>query len=183
MNIQQDYQAAARQLAQAQIAMTPAELHGFLTGLASGGISDQSWQPLLYQFTNDDHAYPTALLNQVSALYQQILQQLADKENFSFELGLPEQGDAFARADAVSEWTNHFLLGLALAQPQLDKERGDIAEAIGDLQEIAQLGYDPEDDKEELNFALEEIIEYERTIAVLFYTHFVAKNPQNSVLH
>ena len=43
---------------------------------------------------------------------------------------------------------------------------------MDDLQDICQLGYDEEDDEEELAEALEEIIEYVRTIAMLFYTHF-----------
>ena len=65
-----------------------------------------------------------------------------------------------------------FLLGLGLVQTELDKEKGEIGEAVDDLQDICQLGYDEEDDEEELAEALEEIIEYVRTIAMLFYTHF-----------
>ena len=54
----------------------------------------------------------------------------------------------------------------------MDKEKGEIGEAVDDLQDICQLGYDEEDDEEELAEALEEIIEYVRTIAMLFYNHF-----------
>ena len=172
-----------QQLKQANIALTRAELHGFLSGLICGGVTDQSWQPLLYQFTNDNHAYPSSLLQSVSALYQQIQQQLSDVETFAFELGVPEQQDPFSRADALAEWTNHFLLGLGLAQPTLDRERGDIAEAISDLQDIAQLGYDEQDDQDELTGALEEIIEYVRTLAALLHTHFASQQTQNTVLH
>ena len=66
------YQNLNQQLQQASIPLSAAELHGFLSGLICGGIQDQSWQPLLYQFTNDNHAYPTALLTQVSNIYQQV---------------------------------------------------------------------------------------------------------------
>lgn len=183
MNIQQDYQTFNAKLKQAGIALSTAELHGFLSGLISGGVTDQSWQSLLYQFTNDNHAYPTALLTEVSAIYQQIQTQLGDNESFDFELGLPQEGDVFQSADALSEWVNHFLLGLGLAQPQLDKERGDISEALGDLQDIAQLGYDDDGNQEELAVALEEIIEYVRTIVALFFVHFNAQKPTHSVLH
>ena len=161
-----------QQLKSAGIGINATELHGFLSGLICGGIKDQSWQPLLYQFTNDNHAYPTALLAQVSELYQRILGELSDVESFSFELGLTEDENVFARVDSLSEWANHFLLALGLAQPHLDKEKGEIGEAVDDLQDICQLGYDEGDDEEELSEALEEIIEYVRTIAVLFYTHF-----------
>ncbi|OOF37134.1 YecA family protein [Rodentibacter heidelbergensis] len=161
-----------QQLKSQGIGINATELHGFLSGLICGGINDQSWQPLLYQFTNDNHAYPTALLAQVSELYQAISNALADVESFSFELGLTENENVFARADSLSEWANHFLLGLGLAQPHLDREKGEIAEALEDLHDICQLGYDEDDNEEEMNEALEEIIEYVRTIATLFYTEF-----------
>lgn len=172
-----------QQLKNAGIALSPAELHGFLSGLICGGIADQSWQPLLYQFTNDNHAYPNALLQQITDIHRHIQQNLADIDGFNFELWLPEESDVFTCADALSEWANHFLLGLGLAQPQLDKEKGEIGEAIDDLRDICQLGYDEEEDEEELSEALEEIIEYVRTIATLFYTHFRPQNKTAPVLH
>ncbi len=42
----------------------------FLSGLLCGGLKDQSWLPLLYQFSNDNHAYPTALVQPVTELYE-----------------------------------------------------------------------------------------------------------------
>lgn len=173
-----------QQLKSNGIGINATELHGFLSGLICGGLKDQSWQPLLYQFTNDNHAYPTALLEQVNELYQTISKALADVESFSFELGLTENENVFARADSLSEWANHFLLGLGLAQPYLDKEKGEIGEAIEDLHDICQLGYDEDDDEEEMSEALEEIIEYVRTIATLFYTQFnQASNTGKPILH
>lgn len=173
-----------KQLQSSGIGINATELHGFLSGLICGGIKDQSWQPLLYQFTHDNHAYPTALLEQVSELYQTISETLADVESFSFELGLIESENVFTRADSLSEWSNHFLLGLGLAQPHLDKEKGEIGEAVADLHDICQLGYDENDDEEEMKEALEEIIEYVRTIATLFYTQFnQASNTEKPVLH
>ncbi|AKD38825.1 YecA/YgfB family protein [Pasteurella sp. P03HT] len=179
------YSDVSQQLKTANIALSPAELHGFLSGLVCGGITDQSWQPLLFQFTNENHAYPTALLQQVTQLYQQISEKLADIDGFDFALLLPEdEEDIFARADSLSEWANHFLLGLGLAQPKLDKEKGDIGEALDDLHDICQLGYDENEDKEELSEALEEIIEYVRTIACLLFTHFQPQQTEHKpVLH
>ena len=174
-----------QQLKSAGIGINYSELHGFLSGLICGGVKDQSWQPLLYQFTNDNHAYPTALLAQVSELYQSISGALSDVESFTFVLGLTNDENVFARADSLSEWANHFLLGLGLAQPRLDKEKVEIGEAVDDLHDICQLGYDEEDDEEEMSEALEEIIEYVRTIAVLFYAQFNQEKSsiENRVLH
>ncbi|SUC10505.1 putative cytoplasmic protein [Pasteurella canis] len=179
------YSEFSQDLKNAGIALSSAELHGFLSGLVCGGVTDQSWQPLLFQFTNENHAYPHTLLQQVTQLYQQIREKLADIDGFDFELWLPEnEDDVFSRADSLSEWANHFLLALGLAQPKLDKEKGDIGEALDDLHDICQLGYDESDDKEELSEALEEIIEYVRTIACLLFTHFQpAQTEQKTVLH
>ena len=161
-----------QQLKSAGIGFNATELHGFLSGLLCGGLKDQSWLPLLYQFSNDNHAYPTALVQPVTELYEQISQTLSDVEGFTFELGLTEDENVFAQADSLSDWANQFLLGLGLAQPELAKEKGEIGEAVDDLQDICQLGYDEDDNEEELVEALEEIIEYVRTIAMLFYSHF-----------
>ena len=178
-----EYSTLQQQLNAAQIAVSAAELHGFLTGLVCGGMRDQSWQPLLYQMTNDDHAYPSALLADVTEMYQEIDRTLADIDGFNFALLLPEDDNVFSQADALCEWTNYFLLGLGLAQHKLDKEKGEIGEALDDLKDICQLGYDEEDNQEELADALEEIIEYVRTIAALFYTHFRPQNTEKPTIH
>jgi hypothetical protein len=56
----------------------------------------------------------------------------------------------FDRADALAGWVNHFLLGLGVTQPKLDKVKDETGEAIDDLRNIAQLGYDEDEDQEEL---------------------------------
>lgn len=178
-----DYATLNQQLKSAQIALSAAELHGFLTGLVCAGLKDESWQPLLFQFTNDNHAYPTALLTEITEIYQEIHRTLGDIDGFNFALFLPEDGDVYAKADALCEWANHFLLGLGLVQSQLDKEKGEIGEALDDLHDICQLGYDEQDDKEELAEALEEVIEYVRTIAALFYAHFRPVEQINPTIH
>ena len=172
-----------QQLKSAGIGINATELHGFLSGLICGGVQDQNWQPLLYQFTNDNHAYPTALLTQITDIYQQIRHQLADNEAFDFALCLPDTENIFEYADGLAEWSNHFLLGLGLAQPHLDKEKGDIGEALDDLHDICQLGYEEDDDPEELAQAVEEIVEYVRTIATLFFTHFAKQEDKQPTLH
>lgn len=178
------YAQFAHQLRTANITLTPAELHGFLSGIICGGVQDKSWQPLLYQFTNDGYAYPTVLVKEIEQIHQKINVQLGDIDGFNFELWLPEEDThVFAQVDALSEWANYFLLGLGLAQPKLDKEKNEIGEAIDDLRDICQLGYDENDDAEELAEALEEIIEYVRTIATLFYTHFLPEPESKNVLH
>lgn len=167
------YSSLNEKLKMAKIAVTPTELQGFITGLYAGGIRDQQkWHSLVYQITNDNHAYPTDLIKDLDAMYADIRIKLADGDAFEFQLLLPEVYKLDVRAEAVCEWANHFLLGVGLARPRISKMRGVIGESIADLHKICQLGYDENENEEALMAPLEEIITYLRELAYLFYTHF-----------
>lgn len=154
-----------------QIDYSAAEFHGFLSGLIAGGIQDDSWQTLTYQFTNDGHAFSQAPLGTLSEFYHQLSDSF-DQANTLFSLWLPDEEDGFALADGIAEWTSHFLLGLGLAQPKLQQETDEVGEAIDDLDEIAKLGYDESDNNEELIEAGEEVVEYLRVLALFLHSHF-----------
>ncbi|MDH2925251.1 hypothetical protein EV693_1127 [Nicoletella semolina] len=157
-----------------QIDYTAAEFHGFLSGLLAGGVQDESWKTLTYQFTNDGHAFSQQPLQQLSEFYPQ-LQHNFEQANTLFSLWLPQnEDDGFALADSIAEWAGHFLLGLGLAQPRLDQETDEVGEAIDDLAEIAKLGYAPDDNNAELLEAAEEIVEYLRVVCLFLHSHFAS---------
>lgn len=158
-------------ISELQIDYTPAEFHGFLSGLIAGGIQDDSWKTLTYQFTNDGHAFSQAPLAKVTEFYQQLSESF-DDTNTLFSLWLVDEENGFALADGIAEWTGHFLLGLGLAQPKLQQETDEVGEAIDDLDEIAKLGYSEEDNNDELLEAAEEIIEYLRVVTLFLHSHF-----------
>ncbi|MCU9686194.1 UPF0149 family protein, partial [Escherichia coli] len=72
---------------------------------------------------------------------------------------------------------NHFLLGLGFTHPKLDKVADETGEAIDDLRNIAQLGYDEDEDQEDLEISLEEIIESVRVAALLCHDTFTHPHP------
>ena len=76
-------------------------------------------------------------------------------DGFLFQLYLPDGDDVsvFDRADALAGWVNHFLLGLGVTQPKLDKVTGETGEAI------------------------DEIIEYVRVAALLCHDTFTHPQP------
>lgn len=150
---------------------TPTEFHGFLCGLVAGGVQDESWQTLTYQFTHDGHAFSQSVLLPLVDFYRQ-LNEAFEEANPCFSLWLNEE-DAFAMADGIADWTSHFLLGLGLAQPKLNQENDEVNEAVADLADIARLGYDEEEESaDELLEAAEEIVEYLRIIALFLHSHF-----------
>lgn len=169
-----------QQLKSNEIGANASELHGFITGLLSGGNHDNSWQTLVFDMFNDGERFPESLLSVTEQAYQVTKQQL-DDDDFELSLLLNEE-ELFAKIDDLVNWVNHFLLGLGLAQPQLSKVRGDVGEAIYDLRQITKLGYDEEEDPEELAFALEEIQEYVRMTAILCHDEF-SKSDVKPTLH
>ncbi|WP_380180351.1 YecA family protein [Kalamiella sp. sgz302252] len=172
-NTMPGYDALASALTQQGVGMTPAEMHGLISGILCGGNKDNSWQTLVHDLTNEGMAFSQSLAQPLQQLHQGIGDTLED-EGFLFQLYLPEDDDitVFDRADALAGWVNHFLLGLGVSQPKLDKVKGETGEAIDDLRTIAQLGYDEDEDQEELEQSLEEVIEYVRVAALLCHDTF-----------
>ncbi|ACE60763.1 hypothetical protein APP7_0111 [Actinobacillus pleuropneumoniae serovar 7 str. AP76] len=171
-------------IAQLQIAESAAEVHGFLSGLIAGGVQDESWKTLTYQFLNDGHAFSQAPLAELSAFYRQLSESF-DEENTLFSLWTPNNEDGFALADAIADWSSQFLLGLGLAQPKLSRETDEIGEALDDLEEISKLGYNEDDDNNELLEAGEEVVEYLRVLTLFLHSHFAlnVKTSEKPQLH
>lgn len=177
-NATPDYNVLASALSQQGVGMTPAEMHGLLSGIICGGNQDHSWTRLVHDLTNEGLAFSQGLAQPLQALHENIMTTLED-EGFMFQLMLPDDEDitVFDRADALAGWVNHFLLGLGVTQPKLDKVTGETGEAIDDLRTIAQLGYDEDEDQEELEQSLEEVIEYVRVAALLCHDTFTPSQP------
>ncbi|KES17622.1 hypothetical protein GASC598I20_011560 [Gilliamella apicola SCGC AB-598-I20] len=164
------YDELNRQLIQNKIGITAAELHGFLTGILAGGNHDESWRVLVQDMLNDGQKIAEPLNKQIEKLYHSTKQQFID-EDFEFQLLLGEQ-DLFRQIDDLVGWVNHFLLGIGLVQPKISRVKGDVGEAIYDLRQIVKLGYDEDEDQQELGFAFEEIKEYVRITAMLCFDEF-----------
>lgn len=188
-NATPDYNALASALSRQGVGMTPAEMHGLLSGIICGGNQDPSWKKLVHDLTNEGLAFSQSLSQPLQTLHDSIAHTLED-EGYLFQLMLPDNGGVtvFDRADALAGWVNHFLLGLGVTQPKLDKVTGETGEAIDDLRTIAQLGYDEDEDQEELEQSLEEVIEYVRVAALLCHDTFnhppvVAPEASKPTLH
>ncbi|MFP1726434.1 YecA family protein [Lonsdalea quercina] len=184
------YEATEQLLQQHQVALTTAEMHGLISGILCGGNHDDSWKTLVSELTNDGLSFPQALAQPLLEIYQ-ITRNTLEDEGFMFQLYLPDDTQdnvtVFERADGLAGWVNHFLLGLGVVQPRLDKTQGELKEAIDDLRNIAQLGYDEDEDQDQLAQSLEEVVEYVRVAAIMChneFTHPVVTAPeQKPTLH
>jgi len=170
-------------LNQQAIALTAAELHGLISGLLCGGSCDAGWLALIHDLTNDGMAFPQSLSQPLQQLYDKTHEMLED-DGFMFQpmLAEGENVSVFERADALAGWVNHFLFGLGMMQPKLAQVKGEVGEAIDDLSNIAQLGYDEDEDQETLKQSLEEVLEYVQVAAILCHTEFTHQSltvPEN----
>ena len=172
------YQSLTLALNQQAVALTAAEMHGLISGLLCGGSRDAGWQSLVYDLTNEGVAFPQALSLPLQQLHE-ITRETLEDDDFMFQLMMPEGEtvSVFDRADALSGWVNHFLLGLGMMQPKLAQVKDELGEAIDDLRNIAQLGYEEDEDQEELEHSLEEVVEYVRVAAILCHTEFTRRKP------
>ncbi|KPD03267.1 YecA family protein [Moellerella wisconsensis] len=163
-----NYESLDKLLEQQSVALTAAEIHGLITGLICGGNRDHSWKTLVHDLANDGLAFSHTLAEPLRELYDYTFESLDDTE-FNFSLFLPDDNASiFDRADALSGWANHFLLGIGVLQPKLTDKK-EINEIITDLRNIGMLGYDEDEDQEELEQALEEVLEYVRVAVQLCY--------------
>lgn len=177
-NTMPDYDLVGQLLNQQGVGLTASEMHGLISGMLCGGNKDTSWQSQLHDLTNEGLAFGQNLADTLRQMHGATSDSLED-DGFLFQLYLPDGDDVnvFQRADELAGWVNHFLLGLGVTQPKLDKVTGETGEAIDDLRNIAQLGYDEDEDQEELEMSLEEIIEYVRVAALLCHDTFTRPVP------
>ncbi len=171
-----EYQVVASELTSAGLAVTPAEMHGLITGMLAGGLGlqDSSWKGALYDYTNDGMGWPVTASSLAQTSFDITVKELTGTE-LELQVLLPGEDDIFVLADAVSEWVNHFISGLGLIGAKLDSASESAKEALGDLEEIAKLGIDEDDDLEEQADLLEQVIEHIKACVLTIHAEFGAK--------
>ncbi len=174
-----EYPTIAAELKSASLAVSPAELHGLLVGMLSGGlaINDQTWQPILFDYTNEGMGWPTTALTLADRVFKVTVDELTGS---SMELSLllpvePGEEGLFALADGLSDFVNHFISGLGLGGITLNKASDDVKEALADLEEIAKLGIDEDDDLGEQAQLLEQVIEHVKACVLTIHAEFGAR--------
>lgn len=172
-----DYQSFSTWLQEQKIALTAAEMHGFISGMVCSACGDESWKTMLNEMTNDGVAYARSLMAKFEEIHQLVQQQLQEElqegqEKFFLLLPTKEEHRLDVRAEALVGWVNHFLLALGVMKPNLLLAGKSVEETLKDLREISYLGYGEEDSSEAVEQALDEIIAYVRITTVFFLSEF-----------
>lgn len=174
-----DYLTFASELQSAGLAVNPAELHGLLAGMLSGGLSltDKSWQPLVFDYVSEGMGWPSKVLQLAQSTLDASVVELTGS-GMDLELLLPDEeasATLFDVADALADWVNHFISGVGLVNAPIGKADADVKEALADLEEIAKLGIDEDDDMEEQAQLLEQVIEHAKACVLTIHAEFGRK--------
>lgn len=160
------YNDLSRALHKANSTFHPSEIHGLLCGLicATPGKANPAWEQQL------DIPLDEALQAALQEIYAPTEKEISE---FSLEFSLllpPDKTSLSSRTEALSMWCEGFLTGLKKGLFNVSlREPGDVADALNDLVEIAQVNYDDIEDNEENEAAFFELIDYVRLIVLMIY--------------
>ena len=152
----------------AELAASPAELHGMLCGCICGG---QQLQPdqinqLACQLLDAEPVEIAPIGETLSVLYDHAVGQIRGG-GFVFQPLLPDDENAIEqRTASLGEWCQGYLFGLG--QSGLTNETrlaSEIAEVLRDLAAISQVGLDDGSDDDEVSYV--ELVEYVRVAVLL----------------
>jgi uncharacterized protein len=184
-----DYAMMQQLLRSALPELSPAALHGLLSGLLSSGAPDI-----------DAEDVATVLQSELSDLLGQLIEKLLSttlaqlqEPDFSFQLLLPSDDERLSlRVIALGEWcegfTTGFAAGFAQGESALGAEGRESVTDIGQLASLSESGASAEED-EEADFM--ELVEYVRMAAVALFQQLAepassaedSANPNQPVLH
>lgn len=161
-----DYQDLHDALAEAGVAVAPAELHGGLCGtLCSGGdTAAQAWVDRCLDGSRGAPERLETLRGRLVLLERRVREMLEDDE-LAFEPYLPGDNERIEnRVDALAMWCHGFLSGLGLGGVDLSSgsESAELNEVVGDFTEISKATVEPGESDSEDGFAFAELTEYVR---------------------
>ena len=162
-----EYAEVSAQIAQLQLGVDAAELHGSLCGFLSGGESPGRghWLGKVMAEPEPEHVSPDSALDRLYLATEALL----ESPDFGFELLLPDEETPIGeRGDALLGWCRGFLGGFGLSAGENPPLTEDSADALRDLAKMAgsELTYeDPEGDEE----SLAEVAEFVRVAALLLH--------------
>lgn len=166
------YQDIQNALAHAHEQITPAELHGLLTGLVCTGLKnlDEQTTNLVLHLTHP--LTDNEINNTLTALFHATQQKIGGFE-LDFQLLLPDDDAPLAlRAEEFGKWCEGFLAGVGLGSignnDYQDKE--DVQDILYKLSEAAKIQFEAVDFTEEDEVAFMEVTEFVRMAVFSVYT-------------
>jgi len=146
---------------------SPSELHGLMTGMLCvlQAPSAEQWQLVLAQLGFEPlDTQPLQLLTEEA---EDLAHALADAELDYMPLLPDDEHPLSERATALGDWCSGLLLGFGLAGGAV---RSDEAELLADVQRIAAMAFDEDDDDEDGEISYADLVEFVRLIPLSLST-------------
>jgi uncharacterized protein len=155
--------------------LTPAALHGILSGLLSSGAPDVDSEDVATLLQVE---LPKVVAQLVDRLFETTRIQL-QQQDFSFQLLLPNDDEALVvRASAFGQWCEGFTTGFAAGFAQPESVLGsDGREAIEDIGELAGLSEDGANALDDEEGDLMELVEYVRLASAALFQQLATPLP------
>tara|TARA_B100000519_G_scaffold143440_1_gene124441 strand:- start:31 stop:660 length:630 start_codon:yes stop_codon:yes gene_type:complete len=165
-----EFDSLTQCLADNEMVVDGAEIHGMMCGMLCGGmsLSEQQWLVVLQDTMNQGQPLASTVVSQLQNLFNETCQQLVDGQ-FALRLMLPDDNQPINdRGLALINWVQGFMAGFGLYQQKLSNCSDDVREALQDFSDIARME-EPMNDDEESEQALHEVVEYVRISALLCF--------------
>lgn len=172
MSVLPDITSLDKALMNVDAIMGAAESHGALCGMlcARGSADLSEWVDHVLGEQEQGNVFLQEVVRQMSELHRYTLEQINDIEN-SFNLLLPDDdSDLVERTEALAEWCQGFIYGLAAGGINENSELPeDTRELLEDFIEISRAGFESDggETSEDDELAYTEILEYVRTGTLL----------------
>ncbi|HLF23595.1 MAG TPA: UPF0149 family protein [Burkholderiales bacterium] len=165
-----DYDELADALRDADFDLSPAEVHGMITGAVS--VPQARVPGSLFFGRNAVTATPEveSFLRLVAALQADVLARLQGAD-FEFQPLLPgAAAELSEQVEALAAWARGYLLGLAASGAADPKRlRGEVSEFLLDLNRISEAEMDDDEPVERQEREIADIVEYLRAGAQLVF--------------
>ena len=163
-----NFDECANALLEAGVMISPAELHGALCGLLTGGYAGTASDAISTLEKTIDLPLAGAAAEQVEALYTQTAMQLSGGDMAFYPLLPDDSLELDQRVAALASWCRGYLGGYAQARVSAatadSPVAADSAEALRDFAAMAQAAADEPDEDAEGEYA--ELVEYLRVAAM-----------------
>ena len=172
-----DFQDLDETLRRAGAACDAAESHGMLCGALCAGLeNDEAWISHVMADAGGS-AEAQQACRRMLAVVRDSAHALLAGGSLEFAPILPGDETGLAdRTDALGEWCQGFLFGIGLAgtRIKLEEMSEETNEVLKDLGQIAQAGFEGDEDSDEDETAYTEVVEYVRVGVQLLYEELQA---------